>query len=65
MEISVTLKVSLGKRLVQVGDKVLGACDGVTLEIEQATPEEIIALRNAPVISLVRPNRAENESAKG
>ncbi|GAI94026.1 unnamed protein product [marine sediment metagenome] len=42
-------------RLVQVGDKVLGSCDGVTINVAEATPEELIELKNAQVIKLVQP----------
>jgi len=59
MRINISLNLNLGKRLVEVGDKVLGVCDGVTINITEATPEEVIKLKNAPVIKLVKPNREE------
>lgn len=59
MQINVSISLNLGKRLVRVGDKVLGSCDGVTIEISEATPEELIELKNAPVIELVKPSREE------
>lgn len=61
MHISVSLTLNLGKRLIQVGDKVLGVCDGVTISVTEATPEEVIKLQKAPEIRLIKPNRAENE----
>ena len=59
MQINVSIHLNLGKRLVQVGDKVLGACDGVTITVAEATPEELIELKNAPVIQLVKPSQEE------
>lgn len=59
VHINVSLNLNLGKRLVEVGDKVLGVCDGVTIVVTQATPEEVIELQNAQVIKLVKPNREE------
>lgn len=59
--ISVSLNLNLGKRLVQVGDKVLGVCDGVTINVTEATPEDLIKLQEAPEIRLIKPHRAENE----
>ena len=46
--------------MVRVGDKVLGTCDGVTIAVAEATPEELIELKNAEVIELVKPHRAES-----
>ena len=59
VEIYVSGSLSLGQRLVQVGDKVLGSCDGVTLTFAEATPEELIELKNAQVIKLVQPPQGE------
>jgi len=59
--INVTLNLNLGPRLIRVGDKVLGQCDGVTISISEATPEELIKLKNADVIELVKPHKAELE----
>lgn len=59
MHINVSLNLNLGKRLVQVGDKVLGVCDGVTINVTEATPEEITQLQKAPEIRLLKPNREE------
>ena len=59
--INVTLNLNLGPRLIRVGDKVLGACDGVTIVVSEATPEELITLKNADVIELVKPHKAELE----
>ena len=59
MQINVSISLNLGQRLLQVGDKVLGLCDGVTITISEATPEEIIELKNASVIRLVKPKKEE------
>ena len=59
VHISVSLNLNLGKRLIQVGDKVLGVCDGVTISVTEATPEEVIELQKAQEIRLVKPNREE------
>jgi len=59
--INVSIHFNLGPRLVRVGDKVLGACDGVTIVIAEATPEELIKLKTADVIELVKPHKAELE----
>lgn len=59
VRINVSLNLNLGRRLVEVGDKVLGVCDGVTIVVTQATPEEVIELQNAQVIKLVKPDREE------
>ncbi len=59
MHINVSLNLNLGKRLVQVGDKVLGVCDGVTINVTEATPEEVTQLQEAPEIRLLKPNREE------
>lgn len=61
MLINVSLNLNLGPRLVRVGDKVLGQCDGVTIAVSEATPEELIKLRNADVIELVKLHKAELE----
>ncbi|MBA7702104.1 hypothetical protein ES703_110859 [subsurface metagenome] len=61
MQINVSINLNLGPRLVRVGDKVLGACVGVTIAVTEATPEELIKLKNADVIELVKPHRAELE----
>ena len=63
MQINVSISLNLGPRLVQVGDKVLGLCDGVTITVGEATPEELIELKNAPVIELVKPSREEPPTA--
>jgi len=63
--IRVTLNINLGPRLVRVGDKVLGACDGVTIVVTEATPEELVKLKNADVIELVKPHKAELEKSRG
>jgi len=55
--IKVHLSINLGERLIQVGDKVLRVCDGVTIVVEEATPEELITLKNAPEIKLIKPSR--------
>jgi len=59
--INVSINLKLGPRLVRVGDKVLGACEGVTIQIAEATPEELIELKNAEVIELVKVHKAEFE----
>jgi len=62
VKVYVSTHLNLGRRLVQVGDKVLGACDGVTVNIAEATPEELVALQKAPIIKLVKPEEEESES---
>ncbi|GAH73999.1 unnamed protein product, partial [marine sediment metagenome] len=37
------------------------SCVGVTIAVTEATPEELIKLKNADVIELVKPHRAELE----
>ena len=59
MEMNDSISLNLGQRLVQIDDKVLGLCDGVTITVSEATPEEIIELKNAPVIQLVKPKKGE------
>ncbi|GAI79848.1 unnamed protein product [marine sediment metagenome] len=59
IKINVSVSLNLGPRLVQVGDKVLGSCDGVTINVAEATPEELIELKNAQVIKLVQPPRGK------
>ena len=61
MEIYVSGSITLGQRLIQVGDKVLGSCDGVTINVAEATPEELIELKNAQVIKLVKPPEEEKD----
>lgn len=58
-EINISLHLQLGRRLLKVGDKVLGECDGVALEVEEATPEEVIAVLNAPEIKLIKPDQGK------
>jgi len=60
--INVSLSIHLGERLVQVGDKVLGVCDDLIINVKQATPEEVITLKDAPEIKLIKPSREELES---
>lgn len=57
IEVNVSVSLDLGTRLVQVGDKVLGSCDGIMITVSEATPEELIQLKNAQVIKLVQPLR--------
>ena len=57
MQINVSINLNLGKRQVQVGDKVLGVCDSVIINVAEATPDELIELKNAPVIKLVKSSR--------
>jgi len=59
--INVTLNLNLGRRLIRVGDKVLGQCDGVTISVSEVTPEELMKLMSADVIELVKPHKAELE----
>lgn len=59
MQINVSISLNLGPRLIQVGGKVLGLCDGVTITVTEATPEELIKLKNATMIELVKPKREE------
>jgi len=65
MEINVSISLNLGPRLIQVGDKVLGSCDGVTINVAEATPEELIELRNAQIIKLVKPTKKEKDETEG
>ena len=62
--IRVSVSLNLGERQIWVGDKVIGVCDGLTIEVEAATPEELITLKNAPEIRLIKPSRAETEKGK-
>ncbi|HUV55790.1 MAG TPA: hypothetical protein VMV84_01025 [Dehalococcoidales bacterium] len=55
MGINVSVSLNLGPRLIQLGDKTLGSCDNVAINIAEATPEELIELKNAQVIKLVKP----------
>ncbi len=59
MQTNASISLNLGQRLVQVGDKVLGLCDGVTITVTEATPEELTELMNAPVIQVVKPKKEE------
>lgn len=59
MQVNVSLRLSLGRRRVQVGDKILGVCDGLTIEITEATLEEIKELAKADEIRLVKIHREE------
>jgi len=61
MLINVSISINLGPRQIRVGDKVLGQCDGVTIAVSEATPEELIKLMNADVIELVKVHKAEFE----
>jgi len=60
--INVSLSIHLGERLVQVGDKVLGVCDDLIINVKEATPEEVITLKDAPEIKLIKPSREKLES---
>jgi len=60
--INVRLSIHLGERLLQVGDKVLGVCDDLIINVKQATPEEVMTLKNAAEIKLIKPSREELES---
>ena len=59
MQINVSISLNLGPRLIQVGGKVLGLCNGVTITVTEATPEELTELMNATVIELVKPKPEE------
>jgi len=60
--INVSLSIHLGERLVHVGDKVLGVCDDLIIIVKQATAEEVITLKDAPEIKLIKPSREKLES---
>jgi len=47
-------KLNLGSRIIWVGDEPIGECDGLTILIEEATPEEVEKLKEAEEIRLVR-----------
>lgn len=59
VKINVSISLNLGPRLLQVSGKVLGLCEGVTITVTEATPEELSELVNAPVIELVKPKPEE------
>jgi len=54
-----SISLNLGPRLIEVGDKVLGIYDSVTITVTEATPEELTELRNAALIKLVKPKAEE------
>ncbi|KPJ52069.1 MAG: hypothetical protein AMJ37_03585 [Dehalococcoidia bacterium DG_18] len=47
--------VELGPREVVLYGKVIATVDNITVEVEEATEEELAALKAAPVILLVKP----------
>lgn len=47
-----TKELKLGPRLLKIGEKVIGTCDDLTIEIAEATDEEIGELMAAEEITL-------------
>lgn len=55
MTILRNVTVELGPREVVIGGKVLATADSITVDVVEATEEELEALKSAPVILLVKP----------
>lgn len=53
--------VALGPRLIMVGSEVLGTADNISIQVAEATEEEIEKLKSAYQIRLVK-SRKEIES---
>jgi len=49
------VKVDLSPREVVIDGKILGTVDNISVDIEEATEEELAALKDNPVILLVKP----------
>jgi len=58
-------KLNLGPRIVWVGDEPIGECDGLTILIEEATPEEIEKLKEAEEIRLVKRKMSKEKKERG
>ena len=55
INVNVSLVLSLGKRLVAIGDRVVGECEEIIINVAEAKPEEVIELMKAPVVKLLKP----------
>ena len=53
--------VNLGPRIIMAGGEVLGTSDNISIEVAESTEEELEKLKNADVIELVKPHKAELE----
>jgi len=49
------ITLHLGPREVVIGGKVIATADNITVDVEEATGEELAALKAEPVILLVKP----------
>ena len=50
----INIKVDLGPRLIMVGSEALGTSDNISIEVAEATEEELEKLKSAYEIRLVK-----------
>ena len=48
------LRVDLGPRMIMVGSEALGTSDNISIEVAEASPEELEKLKSANEIRLVK-----------
>lgn len=56
--------VDLGPREVVIWGRVVGTVDDITVEVEEATEEELADLKSTPIMLLVKPLNFTVKEAK-
>ena len=62
---AIKLVVHLGPRMIWVGGEALGTTDDISLDVVEATPEELIKLREAKEIRLTKILGESGEKKRG
>ncbi len=50
----INVRVNLGPRMIMVGEEVLGTSDNISIQVAEATEEELEKLKSAYEIRLVK-----------
>jgi hypothetical protein len=61
MSIIRDVTIDLGPREVVIDGKILGTAENISVDVAEATDEELAALKDNPVILLVKPLKIESE----
>jgi hypothetical protein len=61
MSIIRDVTIDLGPREVVIDGKILGTAENISVDVAEATEEELAALKDNPVILLVKPLKIESE----
>lgn len=58
-------KIDLGYSLLSINNRIIGAVDNLTIDIEEAELKEIEELMQARIITFIRPGKASTPTIKG